>query len=418
MKKTRIVLMMISALLVCAMAVNLTGCAAKVQAKNLMDGITPNAVQAQEDLEAQNAAATEFAVRLFRASEKSGENTLISPLSVLCALAMTANGAENETLAQMEAVLGMTTQELNLYLYSYMRSLPQEEDCKLSIANSIWFTDDDRFTVNPDFLQTNADYYGAGIYKAPFDDQTCRDINLWVKEKTDGMIPNILDRIPDTAVMYLVNALAFDAKWKDRYTEQQIRDWEFTREDGTKQTASFMYSGEDIYLEDEKATGFMKHYKGGNYAFVAMLPKEGVSVTEYVSSLEGAALHELLANPQYETVTAAIPKFEAAYDTDLSEVLPGMGMPRAFEPGQAEFGKLGHSTEGGISISRVLHKTFISVDENGTKAAAATVVEMEDCGIAPSLPKQVILDRPFVYMLVDCENDVPIFIGTLMDVAQ
>lgn len=412
----RICLTVISLLLVCAIGINLTGCSTKVQAKDLMEGITPNAVTSLNDLSPQNATVTDFAVRLFQASEKNGENTLISPLSVLCALAMTANGAENKTLQQMETVLGMTTQELNLYLYSYMQSLPQGEGYKLSLANSIWFTEDESFTVNPDFLQTNADYYGASIYKTPFDDQTCKDINNWVKQNTDGMIPKILDRISEDAVMYLVNALAFEAEWMEVYEKHQVKDGEFTKEDGTKQNVVFMHGSEGAYLEDENATGFMKKYKGGKYAFVAMLPNEGVSVSDYVASLDGAALNAMLSNPQYTTVYTSMPKFETEYDVEMSDILKEMGMPIAFEPTKADFAGIGTSTEGGVYISRVLHKTFISVGEKGTKAGAATVVEMNcGCSPLPLEPKEVHLDRPFVYMLIDCENNIPFFIGTLMN---
>ena len=415
--KTRISLVIISLLLVCAMAVNLTGCTMEVQAKDLMDGITPNQVNALDDLGSQNADVTDFAIRLFKASEESGKNTLISPLSVLCALAMTANGAEEETLAQMEEVLGMTTEELNLYLYSYMQNLPQGEKYKLSLANSIWFTEDERFTVNQDFLQTNANYYGADIYKAPFDKQTLKDINNWVKQNTDEMIPEILDQIPSEAIMYLVNALAFEAEWSEIYEKHQVKDGEFTKEDGTKQDVKFMYGSEGTYLEDEKATGFMKRYKGGKYAFVAMLPNEGVSVSEYIASLDGESLNALLANPQYATVHTSIPKFETEYKVEMSEILKSMGMTEAFDMYNADFEGLGTSTGGNIYISRVLHKTFISVGEKGTKAGAATVVEMKDGAAAePTEPKEVYLDRPFVYMLVDCENNIPFFIGTMMDV--
>ena len=415
--KTRISLVIISLLLVCAMAVNLTGCTMEVHAKDLMDGITPNQVNALDDLGSQNADVTDFAIRLFKASEESGKNTLISPLSVLCALAMTANGAEEETLAQMEEVLGMTTEELNLYLYSYMQNLPQGEKYKLSLANSIWFTEDERFTVNQDFLQTNANYYGADIYKAPFDKQTLKDINNWVKQNTDEMIPEILDQIPPEAIMYLVNALAFEAEWSEIYEKHQVKDGEFTKEDGTKQDVKFMYGSEGTYLEDEKATGFMKRYKGGKYAFVAMLPNEGVSVSEYIASLDGESLNALLANPQYATVHTSIPKFETEYKVEMSEILKSMGMTEAFDMYNADFEGLGTSTGGNIYISRVLHKTFISVGEKGTKAGAATVVEMKDGAAAePQEPKEVYLDRPFVYMLVDCENNIPFFIGTMMDV--
>ena len=414
--KTRISLVIISLLLVCAMAVNLTGCTMEVQAKDLMKGITPNQVKALDDLGAQNTDVTDFAIRLFKASEESGKNTLISPLSVLCALAMTANGAEKETLAQMEEVLGMTTKELNRYLYSYMQNLPQGEKYKLSLANSIWFTEDERFTVNQNFLQTNADYYGADIYKAPFNDQTCKDINNWVKQNTDEMIPEILDEIPADAIMYLVNALAFEAEWSEIYEKQQVRDGKFTKEDGTKQDVELMYGVEGTYLEDENAIGFKKYYKGGKYAFVAMLPNEGVSVSDYVASLDGESLNTLLNNTQHTTVHTAIPKFETEYNVEMSAILKDMGMTEAFDMYNADFEGLGTSTAGNIFINRVLHKTFISVGEKGTKAGAATVVEMADGAAAePQEPKKVYLDRPFVYMLIDCENNIPFFIGTMMD---
>ena len=417
MKETRISLVIISLLLVCAMAVNLTGCTMEVQAKDLMEGITPNNVTAMDDFSSQNADVTDFAIRLFKASEESGKNTLISPLSVLCALAMTANGAEEETLQQMEEVLGMTTEDLNLYLYSYMKNLPQGDKYKLSLANSIWFTEDERFTVNQDFLQTNADYYGADIYKAPFNEQTKKDINNWVKQNTDEMIPEILDRVPVDAIMYLVNALAFEAEWSAIYKKDQVREGVFTKEDNTKQNVDFMYGSEGTYLEDENAAGFMKYYKGGKYAFVAMLPDEGVSVSDYIASLTGESVNALLTNPQHTTVYTAIPKFETEYSVEMSEILKDMGMPKAFDPNNAEFEGLGTSSAGNIFISRVLHKTFISVGEKGTKAGAATVVEMADGAAAePQEPKEVYLDRPFVYMLIDCENNIPFFIGTMMDV--
>ncbi len=402
--------------LVCTMVLNLSGCATTVQAANLMEGVTPNKVSAINDLSTQNSAVTDFAVRLFQTSEENDKNTLVSPLSVLCALAMTANGAEDETLQQMEDVLGMTTEEMNLYIYSYMQNLPQDEKYKLSLANSIWFTDHERFTVNQDFLQTTADYYGADIYKAPFNEQTCKDINNWVKEKTDGMIPSALDEIPADALMYLINALAFDAEWADIYEKHQVREGEFTKEDGTKQDCEFMYRTENNYFEDEKATGFLKYYKSGRYAFVAMLPKEGVSVSEYIASLTGESLNELLSNPQHTTVYTSLPKFESAYSVEMSEILKSMGMTEAFDADNADFEGLGTSTGGNIFISRVIHKTYISVEEKGTKAAAVTIVEPGDgAAMEPEQPKEVYLDRPFVYMLIDCENHIPFFIGTRME---
>ena len=409
---------LIALLLVFAMALGMTACS-QVSANDLMKDVPAKAVDVLPDMDAGAAAAADFGVRLFKTSIEEGENTLISPLSVLYALAMTANGADGETLAQMEQVLGMDVDNLNSYMLAYLELLPESKDYKMSLANSIWFKDDPNFAVEQSFLQTNADYYGAGAYKAAFDEGTRNDINNWVEEHTDGMIPEIIDEIPDEAIMYLVNALAFDAKWADEYEEHQIREGRFTMEDGTRQDVDMMHSEEYTYLEDEMATGFIKYYKDRKYAFVAMLPNEGVSVSQYVDSLTGEHLRELLNNPQDLTVFASIPKFETEYDIEMSEVLQEMGMTDAFDWQVADFSRLGtYNVDGmNICINRVLHKTFISVSEQGTRAGAATAVEMVAEGAMEIVEfKEVVLDRPFVYMLIDCETNLPFFIGTMMNV--
>lgn len=394
---------------------SLVACAAASASTDLMSGISANKVSTEVDLTGSGAVAvTDFAVRLFQKSMVDGESSLISPISVLCALAMTANGAAGETRAQMESVLGMSVEELNEYLHVYMEQLPEGDKYKLSIANGIWFKDDKNFIVNQEFLQANADYYGAGIYKAPFDKGTCDDINDWVSEHTEKMIDGIVNEIPDDAVMYLINALVFDAEWKTIYNENQVRENTFTSESGEEQQVDFMYGTLREYLEDDLATGFVKPYADGKYAFVAMLPKEGISVAKYVESLSGEHIQTMLAQPRNIEVRTSLPKFEMEYETELSNVLQSMGMYLPFTVGMDG---MGTSAFGPIVISKVTHKTYIAVDEKGTKAGAATAVMMEPTS-APLTEeyKAVYLDRPFVYMIVDCETNIPIFIGTVMDV--
>ena len=409
---------LIALLLVFVMTLGLTACS-QGSSDDLMKDVPAKAVDVLPDMDAGSAAAADFAVRLFQTSMEDGKNILISPLSVLYALAMTTNGADGETLAQMEQVLGMDCENLNSFMLAYLDLLPEGKAYKMSLANSIWFKDNPNFVVEQSFLQTNADYYGADAYKAAFDEGTRNDINNWVKEHTDGMIPEILDEIPDEAIMYLVNALAFDAEWADVYEEHQIREGRFTMEDGTRQDVDMMHSEEHTYLEDGLATGFIKYYKDRKYAFVAMLPNEGVSVSQYVDSLTGEHLWELLNNPQDFTVFASIPKFETEYGIEMSEVLQEMGMTDAFDWQVADFSRLGtYNVEGmNICINRVLHKTFISVTEQGTRAGAATAVEMVAEGAMEIVEfKEVILDRPFVYMIIDCETNLPFFSGTMMNV--
>lgn len=392
---------LIALVLVCCL---LTGCGAKL-GEDLMETVKPSE-KITGEATAPVAAVTDFSVNLFKESVEAGKNTLVSPLSVLYALAMTANGAQGDTLAQMEAVLGETVGPLN----GWLGSLDIGEE--LHLANGIWYRDDPSLIVEQSFLQTNADYYGAGIYKATFDEGTLKAINSFVEENTAGMIKDILDQIPENAVMYLVNALAFEARWETVYKSDQVWETVFTTEAGTQQEVELMYSQEGKYLEDEQATGFLKYYEGGKYAFAALLPKEGVAVGDYVQSLTGAYLQELLGNAQQAKVNAAIPKFETAFDAEMSDILKAMGMTDAFDVSRADFSRMGADTEGNLFISRVLHKTFISVAEQGTEAGAATAIEMTE-GAAPDI-KHVTLDRPFVYMILDCKTNIPVFMGTLM----
>ncbi len=424
----RVLCMILSALLILSLA----GCGAGSagtgntavspggKTEDLMAQITARQVDVPEHV-GGGEAMTDFAVRLFQAASEKEKNTLISPLSVVYALAMTANGARGETLAQMKETLGMDVGgDWNETLNALRLSLDRQKDSRLDMANSIWFTQNSRFTPEQDFLQCNADYFGAELYRAPFDDSTLQAINNWVKEKTHDMIPEILDRIPEEADMYLVNALAFEAEWAEPYDEYAVLEGNFTLSDGTVKDVDFLWSSEGAFLPDGNARGFIKYYKGGRYAFAALLPDEGVRLEDYVASLTGERLYQLLSRPKLVSVTAAVPKFEADYDTELSAVLKTLGMTDAFDEDLADFSALGHGN-GNLYIGRVLHKTFISVGEEGTRAGAATVVEMPEATSAEPEPmpepERVILDRSFVYMLVDLKTNAPFFIGTILDPA-
>lgn len=399
-------------------AVFAAGCGSKMKATNLMEDVKnpANPVKMSELSATDTVAATDFAVQLFQQAKGGEENTLLSPLSVLSALSMTVNGAKENTRSQMEQTLGMPVDALNEYVYSYINRLPNEKDCKFHLANSIWFRDTEDFALQEDFLKTNAKYYNAELYEAAFDDRTLSDINLWVSEQTNDMIPTILDQLDPAAYMYVINALAFDSKWSSIYQASSVRDGIFTTEDGVSQDIEMMYSSEYEYIEDEHAIGFLKPYSGYSYAFVALLPKEGVPLTEYVNSLTGEHLQHLLTNIEERPVTAGLPKFEAEFTIDLIPPLQALGIQDAFDKDHADFSDMGSFSlpTYRLYINNVLHKSFLSVEENGTKAGAATMVGMEKSSapMNPEQPKEVILDHPFLYMIVDYENKFPIFIGT------
>ena len=364
----------------------------------------------------EETAITNFGVRCLQLLVENGENTLISPMSLLNALGMTANGASGETLKEMEAVFGLSKEELNEYLYYYRFYLPDSRDYKVNLANSIWIKDAEKLQFKDEFKQKNIDYYGADMFMAPFNYATKQTINKWVKEQTDGMIPEIIEEIPEDAVMYLINALSFDAKWEEEYDKHQVHDLFFTTEDGTDQKARMMFADENIYLEDEDATGFMKYYKDKKYAFVALLPDKGVKIADYVQSLTGERVKKLMDEATETKVKTKVPVFEYEYSLEMSDIFKSLGMEQAFDSETADFSALGTSDDGNIFISRILHKTYIELGQKGTKAAAATAVEMADGGAPPQENKEVYLDRPFVYMIVDTEHNLPLFIGALMSV--
>lgn len=409
---------LLAAALAAAWLLGLAGCASQAIAAN---DLTKNVKKAEQtvflDEAAQDKAIedlTAFGVKLLQ-KEMGKTDPLLSPLSIAAALSMTANGAVGETKTQMEAVLGASTETLSSSFAALQSAL--KNDKQLKLANSIWLKDTPTLHVEDAFLQKNADCFGAGIYSAPFDESTKAAINDWVKEKTDGMIPEILDKISADSVVYLVNALAFDAKWEDIFETTQVRTGRFTSREGVEQTGDFLYGETSQYLSGEHAEGFLKYYEGQKYAFAALLPEEGMEIGEFVSGLTGQALHAILSSPQTETVEFGLPKFKTAFDTELSESLIALGMTDAFDGEKADFSALGSSDEGNILISRVLHKTFIQVDEAGTKAGAATAVDMVT-GSAAEYPHSVYLERPFVYMIVDMETKLPVFLGALTELPE
>ena len=422
MKKTKIRLSAICLLLVFALIFSFAGCAVEAQAADLMAGISAKSVSGKATDDRFISSQAELAVKLFKScvDESDNKNLLISPLSIQLALAMTANGANGQTKAEMEKLLGgdIPLEELNEYLYTYVKSLPSEEKYKLEIANSIWFRDDaERLTVEKSFLQTNADYYGAQAYKEPFDQQTVKNINDWVNEHTDGMIKKIIDEIAPDEVLHLINAIAFDAEWETPYEKFCVNEGVFNSISGDVRNVKMMHSTEHKYIETDNAKGVIKNYKDGKYAFAALLPDEGVDLYDYINSLSAEKLMAALEGAEIEPVITAIPKFSYEYGLFIEDILAELGMPTAFSD-EADFsGIVGTSDE--IQISKILHKTFISVDEHGTKAAAITDVATKDsAAMMPEDQKEVILDRPFVYMIIDNATNLPIFIGTVTDIQK
>lgn len=413
-----------SLLLIIFMTINMVGCA-KVDDSEVSNANKNLAEYKQELPIAEEIAEVEitdevtskfadFSVELFKKCIDD-KDMLISPMSVLYALGMTANGANGETQDEMLDVLGMgmSMEEMNAYLKSYMDNLCDDDKQIVKMANSIWYnSENDRISVKNGFVQDVSNYYQSEIYKLPFNEDALKDINNWVYDNTDKMIDKALDYMDEDSYMYLINALVFDAKWVEPF--ESFEDDIFYAMDGSEETSEFMKSIEYDYLENENAIGFIKHYERWNYAFVAMQPKdENMTVEQMFSDMTGDKYIEFL-NPIEDTeVEIKMPKFEYDSNYEMSGILQEMGIELAFDT-DADFSNMVES-EFPICINRVIHKTHIENTKYGTKAAAVTIVEMKDTACMPyeKERKEVNLNRPFAYMIIDTKTKLPLFIGSV-----
>ena len=262
---------------------------------------------------------------------------------------------------------------------------------------------------------------------------------------TDGMIPQLVQEIKEEEVIRLLNAICFDAKWKKPYESHDVREGDFLNAAGGSSRADFMYGQESVYLENDTVKGFLKPYEGG-FSFVALVPKAGVlmvdgtagnpysggetygaytgeltadALKDYVQSLTGEELRELLNSQQETLVKTKLPVFTSEYSVDLIPALQALGVTNLFEEETADLTGMATSTRGNIYISKILQKTFIEVDADGTRAAAVTEIVAADCA-AMEIPeyKEVYLDRPFLYMIIDDATGVPVFMGMVMNLDE
>ena len=353
---------------------------------------------------------TAFSVRLFQKTAIKDKNTLISPVSVSLALGMTANGAGGTTLKQFENVLGGNIAEMNQNSAILQNRLQSIQNGKFQVANSIWFRNQN-LKVEKDFLQKNADYYGTGAFQLDFSNPSAPDkINGWVKENTGGKIDKMVEKIDKDTMLYLMNALYFEADWKNPYYKYDVQDGTF-HSPAKDRTVSFLHSDE-LYLHDGGAQGILKPFKDSRFAFAAILPNSGTDLSTYVSKMTGDSFTKLIGSSDKETAVCSFPKLKYEYGTELNGVLKALGLTDAFDDRRADFSPMGSSPNGPLFISSVLHKTFIQVDELGAKAGAATKVEIAAKSSMP-IPdqKKIVFDRPFLFAIVDTETNIPVFMG-------
>jgi serpin B len=369
-------------------------------------------------------ANTAFAFNLFHAllEETPGENIFISPAGVSLALAMTYNGAAGETAAAMAEVLqfqGMNVEEINA-AFADLQTIMQNPDPKveLSVANSLWARQEVEFYE--DFLQRNREYYGAEVAALDFDLPDAADtINRWVEQQTKGKIKDLIKHpIHPLTVLFLINAIYFQADWAEPFDPKQTRAIAFHLPDGNSKQHPVMFrEGELKYLDGDsfQAVG-IPYGKTGRVSMYIFLPGPDQTLDNFYDQLSPDAWNVWLKSFRKTEGSVGLPRFKFEYESSLNDVLKALGMDVAFDDTAADFSAM-RPTPPRLFIAEVKHKTFVEVDEKGTEAAAATSVEIRTES-APLDWFSMIVDRPFFFSIVDNKTGSILFMGSVTEPLQ
>lgn len=354
-----------------------------------------------------------FGLKLFKKLHKEGSNTFISPTSIATAVQMAGQAAAGDTRAEMDKAMelaGINTLEANKDL---MAELQSRHGVKLAMANSIW-ADPSRINMNPEYVKEVQDYFSAEARVEDFSDPKTKDvINSWIAGKTNDLIKDMLDGINPNTVTYLINAIYFKGDWTDKFKKENTKDADFNLADGSTKPIKLMSRKDEIkYAEDDKAQiACLPYGKDGNSAMWIVLPKEGTSLDALVTDLSEKQIRDWQKRAWEREGTLKLPRFKLRFKKELNDCMKDVGIEAAFDMGKADFTRMGESKLGPIFIGRVLHEAVVIVNEEGTEAAAATIIEMK-AGSAPPKPFSMTCDRPFLFFITDEPTGAILFMGT------
>ncbi|WP_346897307.1 serpin family protein [Clostridium sp. UBA7503] len=410
----------ISLMLIAIIATSLIGCE-KFYSKN-KEEISAKEVD-KEVVEGNN----KFAFDIFKeiSKDENNKNVFISPLSISMALTMAYNGAKENTKVEMNKVLGyegITDDKINnsyKILHSYLENI--DENIKLNVSNSIWIREGEN--INKEFININKDIFGAKVDNLDFSKSSSVDkINNWIEKSTNNMIKDMLKGpIDGDVIMYLINAIYFKGQWQEPFDTNNNIIGEFTNSEGEKSEIDFMrkVAADDktFYGEKNDFKAIKMPYDNGKVSMYAVLPKEGLNIDNFINNLDMNKWNSIKKSigKEQEAVNVSFPKFEMEYGTkELKGPLMDLGMKDIF----SDRANLSGIREN-IYVSSVLHQGKIEVNEKGSEAAAATIVEVRETAM-PIIddPKAFIADRPFVFIIEDEESGTILFMGKLEEVKK
>ena len=375
-----------------------------------------SSITSEESTSLQDSFDNLFTNTLSNVENKS-DNVLLSPYSLVMDFGMLENGSSGATLDELVKHLngGLSLEELNKIMQESRKNMMDATDVKWNIANSIWLNENIGADVKPELEEVVKKYYESEINKRPYNNETLKEINDWVNDNTNGMIPALLDQLYPDDVMHLLNAVAFEGKWEDGFDKKDIEsDVEFTNIDGSTSNVDMLCDKASGYFAGEDFEGFSKAFADNYYRFFAIKPTGDLTPEELMVKLRKENKTVMSIMDEYcieEMAKVKIPKFTVDYNMNLNDVLMDTGVKKIFSS-DADFSNL--SDAKGLFVSQVLQKTHFEFSEEGVKAAAASSIGMKK-NSAPSTVsnKEIVFDKPFIYGVYDVSTSLPIFIGSM-----
>lgn len=366
------------------------------------------------------AADNQFGLEIFQkinSSSTEQKNTMISPMSISLALAMAYNGAAGDTKTQMESMLhksGLTPDDINQNYKDLVAALASHDPkVELAISNAIFYRN--TFSVKPDFITTNQNYYDAEVAGLDFakTTETLNKVNGWVDSKTKGKIDKIINQIKPEDIMYILNAIYFNGEWKYRFDASKTSNQTFTKEDNASiQVPTMTIENQFKYYGDTNFEILEIPYGSGKFSMLILLPKSGKKVDNVISSLTTTNINSWISKLSETKKTVYLPKFEFKFDKSLISNLQDLGMVDAFNPLKSNLSGISEAAQ--LYISEVMHKSYIKVDEKGTEAAAVTGITVGVTSIGPDLAV-FRADHPFVFLIREKDTSSILFMGKVVD---
>lgn len=374
----------------------------------------PGTIKLTTAQQAQVENSNEFAWKFFKeVSKGEQQDVFVSPLSVTYALGMLSNGAVGDT--QKEILEGLEfhsgkVDDVNSLCHQLMIESPKlDKSTQLSMANAV--VANKKIQLQPTFQSVVKKQYDALVASKDFGSPaTLSFINQWASDHTQGMVPKILERINPDGVSYLLNALYFKGIWYRQFDKKHTKKEAFTKADGTKSQVQMMHQKEQFLIgENDMYQTVVLPYGNGSYEMIVVLPREGKKLSDVLVAMNGKQWKDNLKNTYSSEVDLKLPRFTSVYNRELNDVLKLLGMNAMFDPSKANLTKMSAVSS---FVSMVLQKAKIEVDEEGSKAAAVTVVETLTTAAPPSRPIMFHANRPFMYAIAEHSTGTIFFMGT------